>query len=145
MAEGSEVSFTEALRFLFDRCKRDDGKPYSDRDVAQALRAAGAADSSYSYVSLLRNGKKTDPRASVVRALASFFGVPAGFFLDPAVHAEWCDRIDRHTRPLEVPVQRRGQAVLLRAGLPGISDQARTLIEALAEHVSELESGGFKH
>ncbi|MYW96026.1 hypothetical protein G3I59_36835 [Amycolatopsis rubida] len=147
MAGANEVSFAEALSFLYDRCKRENGKPYSDRDVAQVLKEAGAADSSHSYLWMLRNGKKTDPRASVIGALARFFGVPAGFFLDPAVHAEWTDRIDRRTRPPEVPAQRQGQgqAVLLRAGLPGISDQARTLIEALAEHVSELEHKGFKH
>lgn len=144
MAEAGRVSFAEALSFLVDSCRRGDGKPYSDRDIAQSLKAAGVPDSSYSYVWMLRTGKQTDPRASVVLGLAQFFDVPAGFFLDPAVHAEWTDRIDRRTRPQEVPAQRQGHAALLRTGLPGMSDQARTLIQALAEHVSGLERGESK-
>jgi hypothetical protein len=143
MADEGDVSFEEALSFLFDKCTRKGGKPFSDREVSRELKAL-KVDASYSYIWMLRSGKKTDPRASVITGLARFFGVPSGFFLDRAVHDEWVKRINRGTESAEVPAQRgrRGQAALLRGSFPGMSDQARTLIEALAAHVSELESEG---
>jgi hypothetical protein len=138
MAEQGDVSFAEALSFLFDKCAREDGKPYSDRDVAQALKDDGV-DISYSYVWLLRQGKKDDPRASHIRGFARFFGVPSGFFLDREVHARWVERIERSKEPAVPAQQRRGQAVLLR-NFAGMSARSTSLIEALAAHVIELES-----
>lgn len=138
------VSFAEALSFLVDKRPQADGKPVSDRELSRLLKEIDA-DASYSYIWMLRNGKKTDPRASVIIGLARYFGVPAGFFLDRAVYDEWVQRIERDAEPAEVPAQRgrrRGQAALLRSSFPGMSDQARDLIEALAAHVSELESEG---
>lgn len=145
MAEDNGVSFAEALSFLIDKRTREDRKPYSDRDISQALKDAGV-EVSYSYIWMLRSGKKTDPRVSVVNGLARFFAVPSGFFLDRLVHDEWVRRIKHSAADgSEVPAQRgrnhqHGPAALLRASLPGMSDQARSLIEALAAHVSDLES-----
>ncbi|WP_410673786.1 hypothetical protein [Amycolatopsis sp. cmx-4-68] len=130
------MSFAEALTFLYDKRLRDDGKPYSDRDVADALQAAGV-DVSHSYLWMLRKGRKDHPRTNIVTGLAAFFHVPAGFFLDRPVYDAWRKRL---ATPAEgsVPVPRGGHSIL-RRGFEGMSDRSQSLLEALAAHVHELE------
>ncbi|MEV6830714.1 hypothetical protein [Amycolatopsis sp. NPDC051102] len=136
MAEEGAVSFAEALTFLYDKRLRDDGKPYSDRDVADALQAAGV-EVSHSYLWMLRKGRKDHPRTNIVTGLAAFFLVPAGFFLDRPVYDAWRKRI---ATPGEgsLPVQRGGHSILRRS-FEGMSDRSQSLLEALAAHLHELE------
>lgn len=128
------VSFAEALSFLYDQRLRDDGKPYSDRDVADALQASGV-DASYSYLWMLRKGRKDNPRTNVVMGLAAFFRVPAGFFLDRPVYDAWRKRFEAGTG-FPVP---RGPHSVMRRSFDGMSDRSQQLLAALAAHVSALE------
>ncbi|MDT8910917.1 hypothetical protein [Amycolatopsis sp. PS_44_ISF1] len=128
------MSFAEALSFLYEQRPRDDGKPYSDRNVAEALEASGV-EASYSYLWMLRKGRKNNPRADVVTGLAAFFRVPAGFFLDRPVYEAWRKRIENDA---DLPMP-RGQHSILRRSFDGMSDRSQQLLAALAAHVSSLE------
>lgn len=130
------MSFAEALSFLYDKRLRDDGKPYSDRDVEDALKASGVS-ASHSYLWMLRKGRKNFPRTNIVTGLARFFGVPAGFFLDRPVYDAWRKRL---SAPVDTgPPAPRGSQSVMRRSFEGMSDRSQSLLEALAEHVSELE------
>jgi hypothetical protein len=137
VAEEGAVSFAEALSFLYDKRLRDDGKPYSDRDVADALQAAGV-EVSHSYLWMLRKGRKDHPRTNIVTGLAAFFVVPAGFFLDRPVYDAWRKRI---AAPADgSPPAPRGAQSVLRRSFEGMSDRSQNLLEALAAHVHGLEN-----
>lgn len=78
-------SFRENLEYLFDRRRRPDGRPYSNEEVAAAIRAAGGSITG-AYLSALRRDDRGDPRGSYLVWLGRFFRVPAGFFLDPSTN-----------------------------------------------------------
>ncbi|GAA4527531.1 hypothetical protein [Amycolatopsis samaneae] len=137
MVTGAGVSIQEALTFLYAKRKREDGKPYSDRDVSEAL-AGYAVEASHSYLWQLRNGRKDNPRANVLYGLGKFFGVPAGFFLDLEVYERWRMRISAGA-DADIPAPRGQHAMLLR-GDRRVSDRFQALLDQLTDHVSELEN-----
>ncbi|MEV6907599.1 hypothetical protein [Amycolatopsis sp. NPDC051071] len=132
------VSIQEALSFLYENRRREDGKPHSDRDVADALKASGA-DVSYSSLWQIRSGKQPHPRTNIVVALAAFFGVPAGFFLDHEVYEDWRRKLSEE---LEMPHQRAGSSwvTLLRSSNEAMSQRSTALLRELTEHVRGLEA-----
>ena|SRR5437764_7639340 len=135
MSDEGAVSFGEALSFLYENRLRDDGKPYSDRDISNALRKSGV-DASYSYLWMLRSGKKDHPRTNVVVGLAQFFRVPAGYFLDRAVYDDWRNRLGAEANAAGPEA---GASSMLMRNFSGMSSRSQSLLEALAVHVSALE------
>jgi hypothetical protein len=137
------VSIQEALSFLYENRRREDGKAHSDRDVAEALIASGV-EVSYSSLWQMRTGKQPYPRTNIVKALADFFRVPGGFFLDQEVYDTWRRKLSA-SEEHDMPRQRGGspQPMLLRSF--GMSDRSTSLLQALAEHVSELEAEDGGH
>ncbi|WP_410648185.1 hypothetical protein [Amycolatopsis sp. cmx-4-54] len=140
------VSVQEALAFLVENRRREDGKAHTDRDIADALKAMGT-EVSYSAVWQMRTGGQPHPRTNLIQALACFFRVPAGFFLDREVFDSWSKKLttpDEPEMPLPggMPLQRGGSPqhlpILLRT--TGMSDRSMSLLDALAAHVSELEA-----
>jgi ESX-1-secreted protein regulator len=89
---GQMPPLAEILETLFDRHRRSDGKPHTNEEVASAIREAGT-DITQSYIWQLRHGQRADPRGSHLKGLATFFGYPAGYFLDVgtyrAIERQW--------------------------------------------------------
>ncbi len=73
---------------LFTMVTRPDGSEFSYREVAEAIAAAGGPTISASYIWQLRTGGKDNPTKKHMEALATFFGVPAGYFLQAEAEAE---------------------------------------------------------
>jgi transcriptional regulator with XRE-family HTH domain len=73
------VTMQDRLNYLFDTV-RPAGKPrYSVRDVAEAIRETQGFDISAAYINHICTGRRENPGVQQVRALATFFGVPAAF------------------------------------------------------------------
>lgn len=132
------VSFQEALGFLYENRRREDGKAHSDRDVAEAVTASGV-EVSYSSLWQMRTGKQPHPRTNIVVGLARFFRVPAGFFLDRDVYESWRRKLSASGEH-DMPLQRGAspQPMMLRSF--AMSDRSTSLLQELAEHVRGLEA-----
>lgn len=81
-------SIARELDTLFRTVRRDDGEEYSHRHVARFISDYLDCKMSDVYVGMLRKGTATDPRMSVILALARFFQVDPLYFLASARAAE---------------------------------------------------------
>lgn len=76
MAEIGDIS--GPLNLLFQTIRKPNGKEFSDRHVAKFVRDYTGGRTTGAYIGMLRKG--SEPRISVVIALAAFFGVGVDFF-----------------------------------------------------------------
>ncbi|MGL5825060.1 MAG: helix-turn-helix domain-containing protein [Nocardioides sp.] len=77
----------ERLSDLFARVPQPGTtQPYNNEAAAEALRRQGVPVTGV-YLSQLRNGKKDNPRAGLLAAIAQLFGVSIDYFFD-ATEAE---------------------------------------------------------
>lgn len=135
MAERSIPPLADLLNVLFDKRRKPDGRAYSNEDVASAIRAKGG-QITQSYIWMLRRGTREDPKISHLKALADFFDVPSGFFLDADVYEKTMAELSGE------PVADRGEAKLERVMLRRVSEmspQSRKLVMSMIRHVSELD------
>jgi transcriptional regulator with XRE-family HTH domain len=72
-------TIARALDYLLRTYRDAEGKPVTVDRVAAEINTKGV---SAAYINALRIGTKRNPTADTLRALASFFGVKAGFFFD---------------------------------------------------------------
>lgn len=95
-APGPGASFAERLNYLFDVLRPRDGDPakvnartseFSNAYVAETVSNYGDGDGTLTaaYIGKLRGPAGENPTIRVVRLLARFFEVPAGFFVEDAV------------------------------------------------------------
>ena len=80
MNDSQSASFSQKLNRLFDHVRPQGGGQYTNDEVARGIRSSGVGISS-SYIWLLRRGDRDNPTMKHVEALASFFGVPASYFV----------------------------------------------------------------
>lgn len=77
--DGGET-FATKLQRLLQAVRRDDGSPYTPREVAEEVTSRGHnLSKGYAY-DLLKG--KSEPSHALVQALASFFAVPLEYFAD---------------------------------------------------------------
>jgi hypothetical protein len=126
-------SFARLLEDLFERYRKPNGRPYSNEEVANAIRGTGT-HITQSYIWMLRRGDRDDPRGSHIKALAAFFGVPAGYFLDGDVYQSIVDGI----RPIPEP-RPRPQFMLRR--VEAMSSESQQLLSEFVYRLGELEDG----
>ena len=122
----------DRLNHLFETVHPAGRGPYSNEEVARAIRAQGG-DISRAYLSYLRNGDRTNPTLLHLEALARFFGVPAAYLFDDAVASET-------DAQLEVAVALRNagvRAVALRVA--GLSPRGLHAVAAMIDQVRQLE------
>ena len=124
-------SFAQLLEGLFERYRKPNGRPYSNEDVANAIRRTGT-HITQSYIWMLRRGDREDPRGSHIKALAAFFGVPAGYFLDREVYQSIVDGIQ------PIPAPRPKPQFMLRQ-LEAMSSTSQNLLSAFVSRLGELE------
>lgn len=116
---GSSRSFADLLNHLFAVMTKPDGAEYSNDEVSSTLREQGEQISA-SYLWQLRKSKKDNPTRRHMKALAQFFGVPGGYFLEDEV----TDRVDQQleelrrerTRLADIGGRDDVQLMALRAG-----------------------------
>jgi transcriptional regulator with XRE-family HTH domain len=80
-------ALADRLNRLFETVHPRGRGPYSNEEVARAIRAEGG-DISRAYLSYLRNGDRDNPTLQHLEALSRFFGVTAAYFFDDDVAAE---------------------------------------------------------
>jgi transcriptional regulator with XRE-family HTH domain len=125
----------ELLNVLFDKRRKPDGRPYSNEDVASAIRAA-EGQITQSYIWMLRRGTREDPKISHLKMLADFFEVPSGFFLDPDVFEATMAELSGE------PAKDTGESKLDRVMLRRVNEmspQSRKLVMSMIRHVSDLD------
>lgn len=134
------------ITWLFETIKpRVEGQRYCDTRTFFAKEVAHHLGVSESYVSQLKKGKKPNPTKDVLEGIASFFGVPAAYFLsDPAEAA----RIEASIR-YEVDLRRFQDGELTelpvnpssphRAGMPDSSRPVCERLNWLFEHVHSAQ------
>ncbi|MBF6332331.1 helix-turn-helix domain-containing protein [Nocardia transvalensis] len=92
MRDGSQPpALKDRLQRLFDdiRPQGRHGRRYTNDEVAAAIKQRNpAVRVSGAYLSALRTGGKTRPSPDLLAALAEFFGVKPGYFLDPVTAEE---------------------------------------------------------
>lgn len=130
-------SFAARLNLLYDTVRpagRDN--PYSNKEVAAAVRAAGGSISDV-YIWQLRSGRRKNPTKDHIEALAGFFGVSPAYFFD--------DELARHTiadlRTLDALRRLQVQHVSLRTVLQhkGLSTASQQVIQQMVDRCLELE------
>jgi len=125
-------SFADRLNHLFATVVPAGRGPYSNEEVAAALRDAGV-DISRSYISLLRKGERDNPTLRHIRGLAEFFGVPLDYFGDDEV----ARRVDAELSLLAAMRDAGVRSVALRA--LGLSPRGLDRVADIIDHVRDLE------
>lgn len=84
MAEPSQPgsSLADKINKLFDRVRKQNGKPYSSAEVAAWCENRTGDSFSRAYMSYLRKGLRTNPTHQHLAALAAFFDVSPAYFFD---------------------------------------------------------------
>ncbi|MEH1126296.1 helix-turn-helix domain-containing protein [Micromonospora sp. CPCC 206061] len=129
-------TLADKLNHLFRTVHPGDRGPYSNEEVASAIRESGESMSA-TYLWLLRRGERTNPTMRHLQALAGFFGVPPAYFFDDAVTR----RTDRDLELLSSLRQLGTKRVALRTVLAsaGLSEASQQLVQQVVDRCLELE------
>ncbi|WP_024803174.1 helix-turn-helix domain-containing protein [Nocardia sp. BMG51109] len=120
------ADFAERLNKLFDMVHPPGRKPHTNTEVSAALSAAGHPISK-PYLSQLRSGRRTNPSAETVAALARFFKVDPAYFTDDVYAA----KIDHD---LEILSQLRGYGLRRLSNRAfDLSDESLALLTSIAD------------
>lgn len=127
----------DKLNHLFATVHPAGRGPYSNEEVAAAIRDRGGPTISAGYVWLLRKGERDNPTKKHLEALAEFFGVPAAYFFDD----ELAERIESELAMLSALRDAGIRALALRmAGLPAESLQPVAEIVELIRKAEGLDA-----
>jgi transcriptional regulator with XRE-family HTH domain len=133
MAEIHRRSLADKLNHLFATVHPADRTPYSNEEVAGAIRTRGGPTISGTYIWMLRKGERDNPTLKHLEALAAFFGVPAAYFFDDDARAKIDAELDLLVTMRDLGVQK----VALR--IAGLSSRSLESIAEVIERVRELE------
>lgn len=133
MSEGSAGSksvktLAERLDLLFRATHPAGRNEVSYQDVVDAIADSGGPAITPTYLYMLRTGRRTNPRAELIQALARYFKVPAGYFLDDDVD-EYSDQL----RLLQALRDNGTAGLALRAA--GLSPASRNLITEMMDRL----------
>jgi transcriptional regulator with XRE-family HTH domain len=105
---------------------------YSNDSAAHALGERGVTVSGV-HISHLRSGRRDNPSARLLAALAELFGVPIGYFFDPTLE----DRINSELDALTAFKDSRAKRLMLRA--QGVSPESMEHLEGLLNRIRQIE------
>ena len=136
MTDDEPRTFAQLLDHLFQEVHPGGRGPYTYAEVAEGIREASGGEGkglTASAIQQLRTGAKKNPTRHTIKALADFFGVPAGYFVD--------EQAARRTRAeIAVLAAMRDQnvrTVALRAN--GLSAETLQMVTAVIEQARILE------
>lgn len=130
---GGVPQLAERLNVLFSRVPRHGtNQPYTNDRAAEELTALGVSVSG-AYLSLLRSGKKNNPSARLLAAIAELFEVPITYFFD----AREAQRITEQLDAL-VALRNAGvEGIVSRAA--GVSDAGIANLAGILEQIRKME------
>ena len=132
-ADGGVPDLAHRLDHLFSTIPRPDRQGHWTNEQAAAALAARGTPVSDGYISQLRNGKKNNPSARNLAAIAELFGVPVDYFFN----AETAAKIDADLRLLTAVRDVGVQGVALRAS--GLSAESLASLEGIIDQVRRFE------
>jgi hypothetical protein len=131
--EGGMPRLAAQLDHLFATVPRPGGTTlWTNDSAAAALTEAGVATSA-AYLSQLRAGKRDNPSARHLAAIARLFAVPMEYFFDE----ELASRIDADMRLLTAVREAGVETIALRAH--GLSEASLSGVAGMLEHIRRLE------
>ena len=105
---------------------------YSNDSAAAALEERGVTVSGV-HISHLRTGRRDNPSARLLAALAELFGVPISYFFDSTMEEQINSRTAGSARRAERP----GQELMLRA--QDVSPQSMEHLEGILDRIRQIE------
>lgn len=123
------MNIARQVNLLFRVFLSPDGDEYTLQEVSEAT----GGRISPGYLSLLRSGKRNNPSAQVVHALAEFFQVPAGFFFGEGLPEPEGEQGGEIEEALLDPMVKR---IALRSH--GLSSESKKLILLILEREKRL-------
>ena len=136
-ADGGVPGLADRLNHLFATVPRPNGQGLWTNEQASAALAAAGTYMSDGYLSQLRGGKRNNPSARNLAAIAELFAVPVDYFFN----SETAAKIDADLRLLaavrdvgvqDLALRAHGLSAGSIAGLADIIEQVRKL-----EHLGE--------
>ncbi len=131
--DGGLSGLASQLNHLFSTVPRPGGGALWTNDDAAAAMSATGVTTSAAYLSQLRTGKRDNPSARHLAALARLFEVPMEYFFDPAVAA----KIDTDLELLSAVRDAGVQKIALRA--QGLSPEGLNGVAEMIEYIRRLE------
>lgn len=131
------------LNYLFEQIHPPSG-PYTNAHVAREISTNpqyGGVNLTDAYLSMLRNGRRTNPHPDLLRALAKFFGVGVGYLLGDMPEQE-VNRIQEEVHLLAAMRDERVRSIALRAvGLPpDVQDSIADIITQFRDQTGSPET-----
>lgn len=130
-AEPSELSIK--LNKLFEIMHKASQPPLSNAAAAEAITNKTGVSISAAYLWQLRNGMKTNPTVTHLRAIAQFFGVAPSYLIDPGIDPD----IDAQLNLLEAMRDAGVRDLAMRAS--GLTPQALNSLASMVDHARQLE------
>lgn len=106
---------------------------YSNDTAARALEERSGVMVSGVHLSHLRSGRRDNPSARLLAALADLLGVPLSYFFDPDAE----DRVNAELDALTAGRDPRAKQLMIRA--QGLSPAGMDHLEAILEHLRQIE------
>ena len=131
--DGGVPGLADRLNHLFSTVPRPNRQGLWTNEQASAALAAAGTYMSDAYIGQLRNGKRNNPSARNLAAIAELFGVPMEYFFN----SETAAKIDADLRLLSAVRDVGVQGVALRAS--GLSAESLASLEGIIDQVRKLE------
>ena len=130
---GGLPHLADRLNVLFARVPQaGTNQRYTNDRAAEDLTAAGVSVSG-AYLSLLRSGKKNNPTARLLAAIADLFEVPITYFFDDDV----AERITQQLDTLAALRNAGVEGIVSRSA--GVSDAGIANLAAILEQIRKME------
>ena len=115
---------------------------YSNDTAARALSERGISVSGV-HISHLRSGRRKNPSARLLAAMAALFGVPIGYFFDPDLE----NQVTTELNALSAMKDSRAKKLMVRT--QGLSPESMDDLEVIVDRIRKLEGldghGKAKH
>lgn len=132
-ADGGLPGLADQLDHLFTTIPKPDGTGLWTNTTAVAAMAETGVVVTRAYMSQLRRGKRNNPTARVLKAIADLFGVPIDYFLDENVRA----KVDADITVL-FALRRSGMRNAART--LGLSPEGLALLNDIAEQMRRYDN-----
>ena len=133
MAEEGLAGLADKLNHLFATVPAPTRTGLYSNDSAAAALAERGISVSGVHLSHLRSGRRDNPSARLLAALAELFGVPIGYFFDPTME----NRINSELDALSAIKDTRAKTLMLRA--QGVSPQSMEHLEGILDRIRQIE------
>lgn len=132
--DGGVPGLADRLNHLFSTVPKPGGKGFWTNEQAAAAVSAAGTPMSDAYIGQLRNGKRNNPSARNLAAIAELFAIPVDYFFNPDVSA----KIDADLRLLTAIRDGGIQGLALRA--QGLSAETISSLADIIEQVRKAQN-----